>query len=323
VLDALKTLNPKPIETLSPVEARQQPTAADAMKQLLKKEGKSVEPDASVGTEDTVYQAAEGTQKARIYKAANLPPNAPALLYFHGGGWVIAGIDTYDASARSLAKETGAIVISADYRDAPENKFPAAHDDAIAAWKWTLANAQRLGGDPRRIAIAGESAGGNLAINVSIAAREGKLQMPVHQLLVYPVAGVNMDTPSYRANAEAKPLNKPMMGWFFKQVMRSDGDMADPRLDLIGKADLSNMPPTTIITAAIDPLNSDGRLLGNKLRETQTKLQIKDYPGVTHEFFGMGAVVAKAGDAMSFAARELRNSFDAVETTGTTPRRTP
>jgi acetyl esterase/lipase len=315
VLDSLANLNPQAIEQLPPQEARQQPTPTDAVMALLKKEGKdpeSLKAQMSVKTQDTTYPAAAGTQPARIYTpegAAHAGEPLPVVVYFHGGGWVIADINTYDAGARAIAKEANTIVVSAEYRHAPEAKFPAAHDDAVAAYKWTLENAQGFGGDPTRVAVMGESAGGNLAINVAIAARDQNLQRPAAQVLVYPVAGVDMNTPSYKENEDAKPLNKAMMAWFMGHVTKSDQDKQDPRLDLIGVANLRDLPPTTIITAEIDPLRSDGQLLADKLKQAGVQTTYENYDGVTHEFFGMGAVVADAKSAQALAGQQLKQAF--------------
>ena len=157
----------------------------------MKKEGKSGNV-LGVTSKDITYLGAAGTLPARVYVPSGDLKNLPVILYFHGGGFVIANIDTYDAAPRSMSKLARAVVISADYRLAPENKFPAAHDDAFAAYKWVIEHAKDFGGDGERIAVMGESAGANLAINVSIAARDSAIQMPVHQVLVYPVAGTDI-----------------------------------------------------------------------------------------------------------------------------------
>ena len=139
----------------------------------------------------------------------------------------------------ALAKKTGAIVASAETRHAPEHRFPASHDDTFAAYQWVLQNAQRFGGDPRRVAIAGESAGGNTAVHVAIQAREQRVQPPRHVLLVYPIAGTNLDTPSYRRNEHAVPLSNAAMEWFVRNTISSPSDLQDARLDIIGAANLT------------------------------------------------------------------------------------
>ncbi|WP_221392599.1 alpha/beta hydrolase [Dyadobacter sp. NIV53] len=230
------------------------------------------------------------------------------IVYFHGGGFVIADLDVYDASARGLAEQTGAVVVSVAYRLAPEHKFPTAHEDAYAAYLWTLKNVESLKGDPKMIAVAGESAGGNLAANVSMMARDKGVAIPVHQLLVYPVSGSDMNTESYQKYAAAKPLDKPMMEWFVKNYLNNMGEAKDPRISLVN-ANLKGLPNTTIILAEIDPLQSEGELLGEKLKAAGVKIESKLFSGVTHEFFGMSALVPEAKDAQAFATDELKKAF--------------
>lgn len=201
-----------------------------------------------------------------------------------------------------------AVIVSADYHRAPENKFPAAPDDAYAAYTWVLEHAKEINGDPQRVAVGGESAGGNLATVVSMMARDKKARMPLHQLLVYPVVSDDMTRPSYVTNANAKPLNKPMMGWFFKHY---GADAASPYALPIKAASLKGLPPATIIAAEIDPLLSEGVAYADKLRKDGVSVTYKEYKGVTHEFFGMGAVVPLAKDAEMMAAEQLKKAFAA------------
>ena len=310
VLEQLGALGGKPPETLLPDEARKQPTPADAVKALLTKEGKSTAPEPVGKVEDRKIPVQGGQIGVRLVtpKKADKKP-LPVVVYFHGGGWVLASNDVYDASIRGLANTSGAIVVAVDYRLAPEHKFPTQHDDAFAGYQWALKNAASFGGDPKRVAVAGESAGGNLAANVAIMARDKGAAMPVHELLVYPMATTNMDTTSYREWAKAKPLSKDGMGWFFSQAERSPADATDPRLDLVN-AKLDKLPPTTIVLAQIDPLYSDGEELGKKLKAAGVDVDTKSYDGVTHEFFGMGAAVADAKDAMEWAGGRLGKALN-------------
>lgn len=310
VIDKLGSLGGKPIETLSAQEARKQPTPTDAVKALLKDEGQSAEPAPGVTATDISIEGAAGQLPARVYNPEGASGKLPVVLYFHGGGWVIADLDTYDAGPRAMAKLANAIVISVHYRQAPEHKFPAAHEDAVAAYKWVLANADAQGGDGKRVAVMGESAGGNLALNVAIAARDQKLQAPVHAALIYPVAGVDMETPAYKENEKAKPLNKAMMGWFVNQISKSPDDKNSPMIDLVGKAEVKGLPSTTIVTAQIDPLRTDGERLAAKLKDAGVAVEAKNYDGAAHEFFGMDAVVKDAGEAQAFVAQRLKASFE-------------
>ncbi|RZL56677.1 MAG: alpha/beta hydrolase [Sphingomonas sp.] len=312
VLDALAGLGGKPIETLTPAEARMQPSAADGAKAVMAKRGMPTTPDASVTTQDKPY-GADPKQFARIYKPANAPAGGaplPVIVYYHGGGWVIADVDTYDAAPRAMAKALNAIVVSVEYRHAPEFKFPAQHDDAAAAYRWTLQNAAGWGGDPAKVALAGESAGGNLAVATAIYARDNRLTAPVHVVSVYPIANSSKTLPSRRDSANAKPLNAAMLGWFGYYYQTRAADAQDPRLNLVA-ADLRGLPPTTIINAQIDPLRSDGETLAAAMRKAGDQVEQRTFPGVTHEFFGMGQVVRGAKDANDLAVARLKTAFAA------------
>jgi acetyl esterase/lipase len=281
------------------------------VKSVLRAEGESSAPEEVGKVTERTFAGADGRKlPARVYtpKDAGTGP-LPVVLYFHGGGWVVSDIDAYDASARSLANETGAIVVSAHYRQGPEHKFPAAHDDAFAAYRWVTQNAPAFGGDPRRIAVAGESAGGNLAANVAIKARDSGMRMPAHMLLVYPVASGDLESGSAKEHANAKPLSKDMMFWFAKQYFNSPADALDARIDLVN-ANLAGLPPTTIVNAEFDPLLSGGELLADRLEAAGVDVEQKTYEGVTHEFFGTGAVVEEAREAMDFAAGRVEASLE-------------
>jgi acetyl esterase len=305
VLDALASLGGKPIETLSPEEARKQPTPADAVKKVLSESGKSTEPETGVTVTDMKVPGPSGDIPVHVYTPEGKGP-FPVMVYYHGGGFVIADTKTYDASPRALAKGAKAIMVSVDYHQAPENKFPAAANDAYAAYTWVLKHAQEFNGDPKRVAVGGESAGGNLATVVSLMARDKKETLPVHQLLVYPVVDNDMTRPSYVKNAEAKPLNKPMMQWFFKHYQ---GDPTNPYALPIKAESLKGLPPATVIAAEIDPLLSEGKAYADRLKKDGVKVTYKEYKGVTHEFFGMGAVVPKAKDAEELASSQLKKAF--------------
>jgi len=307
VLDAMAALKPKPIETLTPEEARKQPTPADAVKKLLADMGKPTAPEAGVTVKDMTIGSGAASFPIHIYTPEGKGP-FPVMVYYHGGGFVIADTKVYDASPRALAKMANAIMVSVDYRRAPEHTFPAAPNDAFAAYEWVLAHAKEINGDPARVAVGGESAGGNLATVVSMMARDKKVALPVHQLLVYPVVNDDMNTPSYQKNANAKPLNKPMMAWFFKHY---GGDPKNPYALPMKAASLKGLPPATIVAAEIDPLLSEGKAYADKLQKDGVSVSYKEYSGVTHEFFGMGAVVPKAREAEQFAADALKKAFAA------------
>lgn len=309
VIEAYMGLNPQPIHTLTPQEARQQPTPADAVQQILRERHLDEAADLNVLTEEISIPGPAGQLQARVYRKQESDKLHPVVVYFHGGGWVIADLDVYDASPRAMSRFGDLIVVSVHYRQAPEHPFPAAHEDAFAAYRWVLENAQSFGGDPQRVAVMGESAGGNLAAGVAMMARDSGAPAPMHMALIYPVAGVDMDTPSYRENAEALPLGKKGMEWFVKHVFANPADLQDPRINLV-EADLTGLPPATIVCAEIDPLRSEGELLAERLQAAGVDVEQKTYNGVTHEFFGMGLVVKDAGWAEQFVAHRLKRAFD-------------
>ena len=309
VISALGALGVQPIETLSVERARAQPSPADAVKRVLQERGQSMAPRPVPQVRDITVPTPAGPIPARVYGPARGAAAAPLIVYWHGGGWVIADLDTYDASARALQASTGAVVLSLHYRQAPEHKFPAAHEDALAGYRWAVANARSLGADPRRIAVAGESAGGNLAIDTAIAARDAGLPMPKHMALVYPVAGTDTNTPSYTENTATAPLSRAGMLWFVDKVTRSQADLQDPRLDVVGRANLRGLPPATIVSAELDPLRSEGETLAAKLRAAGVPVEQRTYDGVTHEFFGMAPVVADAASAQELVGERLRTTL--------------
>ncbi len=307
VIEKLVSLGGKPIETLDAKEARQQPTPADAVKKVME-ENQIIPPPPACDIIDKTITLPSGNTLIRIYTPKQASSPLPMIVYYHGGGWVIADIDVYNAGAQGLCEQTGAVVVSVEYPKGPEHKFPAAHTTAWEAYQWVVKNASSLKGDTSRIAVAGESAGGNLAANVSIMARDKKVTMPVYQVLVYPVANNDMMSESYVKYAAAKPLNKPMMAWFVKNALGSEDVAADPRISLV-KANLSGLPPTLIIGAEIDPLQSEGALLVEKLKAASVTVTYQLYNGVTHEFFGMAAVVPEAKQAQALAAEKLKTAF--------------
>lgn len=307
VLDELASLGGAPIETLSAEEARKQPTPADAVASLLKKAGKPAKEEVGK-VEDIKIELSKHNLDARVYVPAGDGP-FPVILYIHGGGWVIADLDTYDATPRSLANQTNAVVISTHYRQAPEHKFPAAHLDTYGAYQWVLKNGHKWNGNTKKVAVVGESAGANMAASICIMAQAGDVPLPVHQVLIYPVADTAMDTPSYKENADAKPLNAPMMKWFADKTFAKKEDAADPKVALLQAKTLKGLPSATIITAQIDPLRSEGEMLAEKLKADGVTVNYRNFDGVTHEFFGMGAVLDDAKAAMDYAATDLKNAF--------------
>lgn len=307
VIEKLVSLGGKPIETLTAVEARRQPTPTDAVMQVMKEHGMAL-PPARCDTMGKEIPVTGGTTHVRIYTPREGAAPFPVIVYYHGGGYVIADIDVYGASAQGLCEQTGAIVVSVEYPKGPENKFPAAHNVCNDAYKWVIKNAGSFNGDATRIALVGESAGGNLAANVSVMARDQKIQMPRYQVLVYPIADNDFASESYVTYAAAKPLNKPMMEWFVKNTFNSSSEAADHRISLV-RANLSGLPTTLIIAAEIDPLQTEGKLLNEKLKAANVETEYELYKGVTHEFFGMAAVVPQAKEAQALAAKKIKSAL--------------
>jgi acetyl esterase/lipase/sugar lactone lactonase YvrE len=313
VLEELTALAPKPIPALAPQEARRQPNLGDAAVQVLQRQGTlAPEPRPAVAKVETrLLDTSNGPLRAKIYTPRAAGGAPPIVVYFHGGGFVLASTDAYDASCRALAEGARAIVVGVDYRLAPEHRFPTAHEDAYAAFQYVAEHARQLGGDPARVAVAGESAGGNLATAVCLLAHERGGRMPVHQVLVYPVTDYRFDARSYREHGDAKPLSAEMMRWFFGHYLNEPEDGASVLVSPL-RADpeqLGSLPPATVLTAGIDPLRSEGLEYAERLRNAGVDTALQDFPLLTHEFFGLAAVVPEARAAQELVAARLRAAF--------------
>lgn len=309
VLDRLRDMGARPLELQSPEMARRQPRPAEAIDAILARQGRE-RPDDGVAAEDITIAGAEGELPARLYRPIGLLSRLnPVVLYFHGGGFVTGDLDSHDASARAFARRTGAIVVSVAYRLAPEHKFPAAHDDAWAAWRWLTEKARDLAGDVRRLAVAGEDAGANLAANIAIRARDEGAIRPVHQVLIHPIAGSDFSTASYGETLRAQPIGLPAMRWRFRLSFAEDGAADDARINLAARGDLAGVAPATIVLAEIDPLRSEGEALAEALENAGVAVDCWTYEGVTQGFFGLGLVVTKAVFAQSDAADALGKAF--------------
>lgn len=244
----------------------------------------------------------------RVYRPS-LAENLPCLVYFHGGGWVIGDLETHDAPCRLLAKESECVVIAVDYRLAPEHPFPAPLDDCYSATEWVARNAVELSINKNKIAVGGDSAGGNLAASVCIKARDESGPGITHQLLIYPVTDIAMDTESYNTNAEGYLLTRESMVWFWNHYVGdtfADNALVSP----LKTTDLSNLPTATVLTAEFDPLRDEGEAYGEKLKAAGVTTLIKRYDGFIHGFISMTDALEGARDAVSLLAAELRNSFN-------------
>jgi acetyl esterase len=307
VIESLDTIAPLPLTALTPQQARMQPGAADAAKRVMRAYN-IPDPMMNVDTMGKDIPVTGGQIHLRFYTPKTGKSSYPVVVYYHGGGWVIATIDTYGPSAQAIAEQTDAIVVSVEYRKGPEFKFPTAHNDSYAAYKWALRNASTFKGDSTRMAVAGESAGGNLAVTVSMMARDSSIRKPLHIVSVYPVASNDLNTLSKITYAMAKPLNTPALVWFLGHYLNNNAESALPWISLVN-ANLAGLPPTTIIGAEIDPLQSEGKTLADKLTAAGVMTTYKLYTGVTHEFFGMASIIPEAKQAQALAATQLKNAF--------------
>jgi len=257
--------------------------------------------------EDRTIPGPAGEIPVRVYDPE---PGAtsPVVAYFHGGGFVMMGLDSHDRICRRLANAAHAVVVSVDYRLAPEHRFPAALDDCMAVTHWLTAHAAELAGDPARIAVAGDSAGGNLAGAIALASRNGGPGL-VAQVLVYPVIDAACDTASFTANAEGYLLTASTMRWFWDQYLGPEHDRSDPYASLLHADDLTGAPPALVITAEYDVLRDEGEAYAGRLRDAGVDVTCSRYDGMVHGFFNMDAMTPASGQAMSEIAVFLEGAF--------------
>lgn len=235
-----------------------------------------------------------GVIPVRVYTPL-AQPGLPMLVYFHGGGWVMGNLDTHDTACRRLARASGALVVSVDYRLAPEHKFPAAAEDAIAALEWVAANGESLGGDPSRLAVGGDSAGGNLAAVATQWARDNGGPKLSAQLLIYPVTNHDFDLPSFTQYAEGFPLTLTGMRWFWDHYLTSPEDAANPRASPFRAESLAGLPPALVVIPEYDLLRDDAMAYAGRLREAGVSTEIAHYDDMIHVFFTMN-VVSRANE---------------------------
>jgi acetyl esterase len=297
VLEAMAALGTPALGTVSAAEAR----SAIAARPLP--------PGAPVANvENRAIPGPAGEIALRIYTPEGQAP-FPVLVWFHGGGWVLGTLDGIDHTCRELANTAGCVVVSVDYRLAPEHKFPACPDDCETAYRWVVSNAVTFGGDPQRVAVGGDSAGGNLAAVVCLRAKKRNDPLPVFQLLVYPVTDYDFDRRSYQANADGYMLTQSAMRWFFDQYVNGPEDMAHPDVSPLHAEDLSGLPPALIVTAEFDPLCDEGEAFGERLRKANVPVTVTRYDGMIHGFFGMFPMIDKGKDAVRQASDALASAF--------------
>ena len=298
ILDQMVASGLKPFNEVSVEEARAS---------MLALAGASGELENVARIEDRKVPGPRGDIPIRVYTPAGQLP-LPLLVYFHGGGWVVGGIETHDGLCRQLANKAKAVVVSVDYRLAPEHPFPAAPEDSYAATRWVAEHARDLGGDAARIAVAGDSAGGNLAAVVSLMARDRGGPRLVHQVLIYPVVDAPCGNASYRDNANDYLLTAEMMDWFWNHYGAAD---RHPLACPLRAPSLRELPPALVFTAEFDPLRDEGEAYAARLREDGVPVRLERYDGMIHGFFGMTALLEPARRAVDDAAATLRRAFAA------------
>ena len=297
VMEAAAALGLPPNHQVSPQEARANTKAR------MRAAGPEVN-----AVQDQTIPGPDGPVAARIYTPAG-PGPFPGLAWFHGGGWVVGDLDTADAAARNLCAGAGCVVASVDYRLAPETKFPGPAEDCYAATQWLAAKAASLNVDPARIAVGGDSAGGNLAAAVALMSRERGGCPLVFQLLVYPVTQRDFDNGSYRENAEGYQLTRETMIWYWNHYLAADADAANPYAAPLEAADLSGLPPALVLTAEYDPLRDEGEAYAAALQAAGVATECIRYDGLIHGFFGMFAAVDQAQQAVDRSSAALRQAF--------------
>jgi acetyl esterase len=290
----------KPVEEMTVQEMR------DGMVERARLTGGEPQPVDQVLSSEVPGPA--GSIPVRIY-APEGPAPKPGLVYFHGGGWARGNLDTHDILCRALANGGGCVVVSVDYRMAPEHTFPAAIDDSVAATRWVAEHATRIGVDPTRLAVGGDSAGGNLAAAVALVLRDESGPALVHQLLIYPVTDYNLDTRSYLDNAEGYNLTREAMRFYWRLYLRDDSDADDPRASPLRARHFANLPAAFVITAEYDPLRDEGRAYADRLREGGTPVVHRDYAGMIHGFVTSAGVIDQGKQAIQDATAALREAF--------------
>jgi len=299
-LDEMKALDAPPLHTLGPEKARVA-AAVDS--------GAVERRPPLADKQDRTVPGPAGPIPVRIYVPRGDGP-FPVLVFYHGGGWVLGGIATHDVTCCQLADAAACLVVSVDYRLAPEHKFPAAVDDAYRAAEWVFEHAESFGADARRVAVGGDSAGGNLAAAVCLMARDRNSFRPRFQLLIYPIVDCNLNTPSYLQNAEGCFLTRETMKWFWECYLRSDEDGRHPYASPLRAEDLGGLPEAMVITAEYDPLRDEGEAYAARLRQAGVPVTQTRYDGMIHAFFRRTAQFDKARAAMQEVSEALKRALD-------------
>jgi len=304
VYKAFQEAGRPPYETLTPDEARAYYLAARLVT--------NPEPPELADVRDLGIPAPHGVIPARLYRSHSIrlvDGLAPALVFFHGGGWVIGNLESHDVVCRTLADAGELIVISIDYRLAPEHKFPAAIDDAVTATQWVADNARSLGIDPARLSVGGDSAGGNLAAVVAISARDGKGPTLARQLLIYPATDFAMTHPSHREPETSVLLTHSVIRWFRDHYLNRAADIHDWRASPAKAETLIGLPPAYVLTAGADPLRDEGDDYARRLQEAGVPVTHRSFPGQFHGFFTMGKLLQQANVAAADIGAWLKQAI--------------
>ncbi|MGW6919401.1 alpha/beta hydrolase [Kitasatospora sp. NPDC054939] len=303
--EALRTLRAEsgapPLYTLTPAEAR----AADLAD--IRANAGSPEPVAVV--EEHELPGPESPLTLRLYRPDRAPGRRPALLYLFGGGWTLGSPDTSDAVCRRLTNAVGCVTASVGYRLAPEHPFPAAVHDCRAAAHWLVEHAERLGIDPGRLAVGGDSAGGNLTAALTLLARDEGGPAFRHQLLVYPNTDRRADTPSLREHDDPLLFNRRSVAWYWGHYLADPVDGGHPLASPLRAPDHRGLPPATVITAEYDPLRDEGEQYAEALRAAGVPVEVRRYDGMPHGFFAMAGTLDAGRDAQQYAAERLREAL--------------
>lgn len=299
LLNTLDEMMP-PIETLSPQEARR---LSDERRRQA-----ATEPEPVARVEDRTIAGPGGDLPVRIYWPSE-DPDPPLTVFFHGGGFVICDLESHDPLCRAMCNAARSIVVSVDYRRAPESPFPAAIDDAYAATRWVVDSAEDLGADPSRVAVAGDSAGGNLAAAVALRARDEGAPELSFQLLIYPMTNYDFSTASYRENGEGYYVTEAALRWYWDHYLADPADGDDPYASPLQSDDLGGLPPAFIVTAEFDPLRDEGEAYGQRLRQAGVDVTAVRYDGMFHGFFSLAATLDAGRRANREAFTALRDAL--------------
>jgi acetyl esterase len=262
-----------------------------------------------VAAYDRAIVGAEGARRARLYMPSSAPPsNAPGLVFFHGGGFVIGSIESHDRVCRAIADRAGVVVVSVDYRLAPEHPFPAAPLDAVAATRWVLGHAAELGMDAERVAVGGDSAGGNLAAVVCQALRDD-MRRPAFQLLIYPATDLTRSLPSHALFDRGYFLSRAAMDWYMRHYLTSAADATKPLASPLLAGDLSNLPPAFVVVAGFDPLRDEGRAYADKLRAAGVPVELVCVEGQMHGFLLLGGGLREGARLVQLVTARLRGAL--------------